>query len=349
MTWIKRFSSLLVASVLTLLPTSTPAAAAPGQKPSASTAGLRIVIVEGEDAVNIVQQKTAVAPIVEVRNRNDQPVAGAVVNFAVRGGRATFSGARTLTVATDVAGRAAAAGFTPTASGAVQISASAAFQGQTAAITITQTNVMTLAQAGAVTGATGSGGGGAASGAGAGAGGAGGGGGLSATTIGIIGGAAAGGTLVATKALGGGTKYTGQFSGDVVMAPIPGQFCGLTVRITNGTVTMQIDNIDSNSVKGTGEVVEEGTTIYQPLCNLGNVNNKETTDVPSLTGSSSNLGFNVQKQNTIGSNGLRTHIITFSGSLNGTEITGTLSITEINAPASGPPARGTGNFQVTLR
>src|SRR4030095_8040519 len=127
--------------------------------------GLKIVVVEGEDAVNIIQQKTAVAPIVVVRDRNDQPVAGAIVNFAIRGGRATFGGARTLAVTTDVAGRAVAAGLTPTASGAVQIGASAAFQGQTAAaITITQTNVMTAAQAAALSSAAGSSGGGPAPG-----------------------------------------------------------------------------------------------------------------------------------------------------------------------------------------
>src|SRR5262245_34319878 len=60
--------------------------------------GLRIIVIEGEDAVNIIQQKTAVAPVVEVRDRNDQPVAGAIVNFAIRSGRASFGGARTLTV-----------------------------------------------------------------------------------------------------------------------------------------------------------------------------------------------------------------------------------------------------------
>src|SRR5262245_62902282 len=89
-----------------------PALAAQGRD-----AGLRIVVIEGEDAVNVVQQKTAVAPVIEVRDRNDQPVAGAVVNFAVRNGRATFSGARTLAVTTDAAGRAVAAGPTPTATG----------------------------------------------------------------------------------------------------------------------------------------------------------------------------------------------------------------------------------------
>jgi hypothetical protein len=33
---------------------------------------LRLVVVEGEDAVNIIQQRTAVAPVAEVRDRNDQ-------------------------------------------------------------------------------------------------------------------------------------------------------------------------------------------------------------------------------------------------------------------------------------
>ena len=36
--------------------------------------GLKIVVISGEDAVNIIQQKTAVAPVVEVRDRNDLPV-----------------------------------------------------------------------------------------------------------------------------------------------------------------------------------------------------------------------------------------------------------------------------------
>ena len=56
------------------------------------SSGLRIVVIDGEDAVNVVQQKTAVAPVVEVRDRNNQPVSGAVVKFAIRSGRATFSG-----------------------------------------------------------------------------------------------------------------------------------------------------------------------------------------------------------------------------------------------------------------
>jgi hypothetical protein len=159
-----------------------------GQNPVAEPRRLRIVVIEGENAVNIIQQKTAVAPVVEVRDRNDQPVAGVLVTFAVRGGRASFGGARTLTVTTNAAGRAAASGFVPSAVGAVQIVASATVQGETAAATITQTNYATAAAAQS-----------AASGAGASAGG----GGFPGTAIGIAAGAAGAGALVIVKARGG--------------------------------------------------------------------------------------------------------------------------------------------------
>ena len=126
---------------------------------------LRIVVIEGEGAVNIIQQKTAVAPVVEVRDQNNLPVGGATVTFTIQGGKtAAFAGgSQTLTVTTNAAGRAVAAAVNPLSSGTVQIQAAAAFQGQTAAATITQTNVMTAAQAGASAasagGATGGGGG----------------------------------------------------------------------------------------------------------------------------------------------------------------------------------------------
>ena len=152
---------------------------------------LRIVVIEGEGAVNIIQQRTAVAPVIEVRDRNDLPVAGATVTFTIQGGGKTAafaSGSQTLTVTTDAAGRAVAAAVNPLSSGTVQIQAAAAFQGQTAAATITQTNVMTAAQAGALA-------------ASAGGGAAGGGGGLSGGAIaGIAGGAAAAaGAVVLTQ------------------------------------------------------------------------------------------------------------------------------------------------------
>lgn len=149
-----------------------------GQQPRPATAqtatALQIVVISGEDAVNIIQQKTAVAPIVEVRDRNNQPVAGAVVTFAIQGGRnATFAaGANTMTTTTNALGQAAVTGMTPTGAGAVQINVVAGFQGQTATAAITQTNFATAAQAASAssgsaagTGTAGGGGGGLGAGA----------------------------------------------------------------------------------------------------------------------------------------------------------------------------------------
>jgi hypothetical protein len=241
----------------------------------AQPAALKIVVVEGEDAVNIIQQKTAVAPIVEVRDRNDQPVAGAIVRFAIQGGRATFGGAQTLTVTTNAVGQAVATGLTPTASGALQISATAAFQGQTAAaVTIAQTNVITAAQAAAVSSAAGTGGGASSAGAGGAgggssgtaagtgaAGGAGGSGGLSATTIGIIGGAAAGGAVVATQVAGGETATAAarRYSGALALDMLTG--C-LTQR-HSATLTIVFDATSDlpDTVVSNGRLtVQNGTT-----------------------------------------------------------------------------------------
>lgn len=114
------------------------------------TPALKIVVIQGEDAVNVVQQKTAVAPIIEVRDRNDLPVAGATVVFTVNGsGGATFTGAQTFSVVTNAAGQATAAGLTPTAAGVINISATATFQGQTATFAISQSNVLTAPSANA--------------------------------------------------------------------------------------------------------------------------------------------------------------------------------------------------------
>lgn len=173
-----------------------------GQQPSEN---LRIVVIAGEGAVNIIQQKTAVAPVIEVRDRNNLPVSGASVTFSVGGNGATFGASgSTLTVTTNGAGQATAAGFTPSAAGTVQINVTAAFQGvSAAAATITQTVFATAAQAAAA--GAGAGAGIGASGAGA-AGGAAAGGGISMTTIGLIGAAAAGGAVAAqqTGLIGGG-------------------------------------------------------------------------------------------------------------------------------------------------
>src|SRR5688500_11153367 len=80
----------------------------------AQAPALRIVVLEGEGGVNIIQQNTAVRPLVEVRDRNNLPVAGATVTFSIGGGgsgAAFAGGAQTLTVTTNAAGQAAASGL----------------------------------------------------------------------------------------------------------------------------------------------------------------------------------------------------------------------------------------------
>ncbi len=99
------------------------AVAAPAQQPPASTSslvaqqgGLKILVVEGEGAKNNIRTRTATAPVVEVRDEGDKPVAGAEVIFQLppAGPGGVFNQwLRLQTVRTDSSGRAAASGFTP--------------------------------------------------------------------------------------------------------------------------------------------------------------------------------------------------------------------------------------------
>lgn len=138
----------------------------PGEPPQEANVpnGLHITVLEGEDAVNIVKKKTAVQPVVEVRDRNKLPVAGATIIFSSphSGASVTFlNGARSFTVITDSNGRAAAVGLKPINTGKFQINVSASYHSQTATAKISMTNYLTAAAAaggGAATGAAGSGG-----------------------------------------------------------------------------------------------------------------------------------------------------------------------------------------------
>ena len=245
------FSATLVA-VLSTAATPPPAAAAQ-PKPKA----LRLVVIEGEDAVNIIQQKTAVAPIVEVRDENDLPVAGVPVTFTVAGNTASFAGAQTITVTSNAAGRAAATGFTPLGSGSVQVNVSAAFQGQTATAAITQTNVATAAQA-AQAGQSASSGGSSSGATTAAGGGAGAAGGLSTLAIvGIAGGAAAGGLVAINAASGGDDAPEARNT--------PPTVSGITASTTNtvqGTTinfTAQASDAENNPLTYSWEFGDGGT------------------------------------------------------------------------------------------
>ena len=172
------------------------------QEPAAApdALGLKITVLEGEDGVNIVKKKSAVRPVVEVRDRNNLPVAGASVVFLLpnSGASATFlHGAKTLTSMTDSAGRATVGSMKPVGTGTMKINVTASYHGQTASTTISQTNYLSVAAAHAA---------GVTSGAAAG------GAGLSTGVIvGIVAGvaaAAAVGAIVAVKSGGGGKSGT---------------------------------------------------------------------------------------------------------------------------------------------
>ena len=117
-----------------------------GQTP----ARLKIAILEGEDGVNIVQNKTAVQPVVEVKDRNNLPIAGAVVTFAIVAGKGAFGGGKGATkvaVTTDANGRAAVTNLQPVGTGAIQIAVEASFAGQTTKTSMSQENFQTVKDA----------------------------------------------------------------------------------------------------------------------------------------------------------------------------------------------------------
>jgi len=93
---------------------------------------LQIVILEGEDGVNIIKKKTAVKPVVEVRDKNRAPgaaiiaggVAGVVVLFVLpeSGPSGVFAnGARWARAVTDANGRAVAGEIRPIGKGSFKI------------------------------------------------------------------------------------------------------------------------------------------------------------------------------------------------------------------------------------
>ncbi len=332
-------------------------AALHAQTPVASS--LRIVVLAGEDAVNIVQQKTAVRPLVEVRDRNNLPVAGVTVTFTIGAGQpATFAGGvRALTVTTNAAGQAEAAGFNALGSGSVQIQVQATYQGQVATAAISQTNFATAAaaiQAGVGAGAV------------AGAAAAGGGGGLSATTIGIVGAAIGGGALAATQLAGGGDDgggagaatqvagsgndveafdvYRGSFSGPFLFTTVstggPSPSTCVFTRSMTGTVTIDLRR---SGTSGTGRVAGSQTDqSVTSTCILATQPITISVAGEPATGGPSALTFSSLTSGP----GLTTRV-TFVGSFSGNTITGSLTI-EMTSQSTFGPATITGSGATTV-
>lgn len=106
---------------------------------------LNIAIIEGEDAINNISQRTAREAIVEVDDENHKPVAGALVTFALpnSGPTGTFAnGSQLFTATTDARGRAVMRGLRPTSQGKMQIRISATSNGKNGSTILTQNNVL---------------------------------------------------------------------------------------------------------------------------------------------------------------------------------------------------------------
>jgi len=107
-------------------------------------AGLRILIIEGDGALNNIKDKTLKPVVVEVQN-NGAPAPGAVVTFTLpnQGPGGTFlNGTPSMTVNADALGRATSSGIHPNgAAGPMPIRVAASLGGMTANATVNQTNV----------------------------------------------------------------------------------------------------------------------------------------------------------------------------------------------------------------
>jgi hypothetical protein len=313
-------------------------------------AGLRIVVLKGEDAVNVIQQQTAVQPLIEVRDRNNLPVAGATVTFTIGAGQpAAFAGGvQTLTITTNAAGQAAAGGFNVLGSGAVQIQVQAAYQGQIATAAISQTNVATAATASQ-------------------AGAAGGGGGMSGTTIGIIsvaGAAVAGGAIVATQVGGEDSdsddsdslkSYTGPINGQVVFTTTVSPLntapnsCQST-RAISATMKVQLQSGHASGFADIDGTMTEISVTQSGLCSPQNPPSVPFKFAGNVTSGPSNLTFTFENTSTGQVTSMTT--VRFTGALSGDTITGTLSYANNSlGTINGATITGQGStsLSVTLR
>ncbi len=145
--------ALLVALSIGLSCNFDPGLACPPQNPTENETqlNLHITVLQGEDGVNILKTKMAVQPVVEVRDKNNLPVAGVAVVFTApaSGPRVAFAhGSDTFMTTTDANGRAVVSSSKPVGRGSFKIRVQADLHGQVVTTSIAQTNYVTAAAAG---------------------------------------------------------------------------------------------------------------------------------------------------------------------------------------------------------
>lgn len=105
---------------------------------------LKVIVLEGDGAINNVRQHRAKDPVVQVIDQNNMPVSGASVTFLLPNSGATGEfggGVRMLAVVTDEQGRATGRGLTPNGTiGSFAIHVTASYMGEMATAVVHQTN-----------------------------------------------------------------------------------------------------------------------------------------------------------------------------------------------------------------
>lgn len=109
---------------------------------------LRVVVLEGDGAINNIRSQRAKEPVVRVETAAGSPIAGAAVTFLApaQGPGAVFiDNSLTTTVITDADGRAVGRGLKPNkTAGQFEIRVNASHQGSSATARIIQTNAEPL-------------------------------------------------------------------------------------------------------------------------------------------------------------------------------------------------------------
>lgn len=164
------------------------------QLPQPPRPRMSVIALEGEGVIHNVRKRQPGNIVVQVRDGNRNPIAGATVNFVLpmQGPSGEFvDGSKTLTVTSDQDGRATARGIRPnSAVGKVEIRVDASGPQEKASLVVTQFNM-------AVSGGSSTG--------------------KWIVLVGIIGGAAAGGVYAATR--GGGSSSVAAPGVPIVISP----------------------------------------------------------------------------------------------------------------------------------
>lgn len=115
------------------------------QAPGLPAASLRVLILEGANAVNSIPNRSATFPVVEVRDENDLPVEGVDVVFELpsAGPGGTFPNrTNTFSGRTNLQGQVRAPYIMNAEAGAFEMKAAAVIGSRTGKVTISQTHSM---------------------------------------------------------------------------------------------------------------------------------------------------------------------------------------------------------------